>query len=497
MDVQVTGGSITEVKADTAVVNLFQGVKQPGGATGAVDQALGGALTELIAAGDFRGKLNETTLIYTFGRIPARKVIVVGLGEQAKFNLDRVRQAAAAAAVAARSHGGGTLASIVHGAGIGGLDPAAATRATVEGTVMGLYRFPGYKHKPEEEGREISRLQLVERTTDRLAVMEAAADEGAILAAAVNRARTLANRPGNKMTPRLLAEEAASLARELGLGLEVLEEEQLRQKGMGGLLGVGQGSTEPPRMITLTYEGTNSDRVLALVGKGITFDSGGISLKPSRDMHEMKYDMSGAAAVFGAMDAIARLKPQAKVIAVLPAAENMPGAHAQKPGDIVETFGGKSVEVLNTDAEGRLILADGVAYARSRGATHIVDIATLTGAVVVALGHDVAAVLGNNDELLHEVQRAGEEAGERLWQLPAVEEYKESLKSDVADLKNVGGGDAGTIVGGLFIGEFAGDVPWVHVDIAGTAYTNKDKGFRSKGSTGFGVRTLARLARSF
>lgn len=497
MNFEVSPGSITEAPVDTIVVNLFKGVTSPGGATGAVDQALGGVISELLTAGDFTGKLGETILIYTHGRLPARKAIIVGLGEREKFTLDRVRQASAAAAREAHRRRAKSVATIAHGAGIAGLDPFRSAQAVAEGTFLGLYKFRDFKKKPDntEDGQhQIERAILVEYDRNKIPEMSRGAARGRILAEATNYARDLVNRPGNYHTPSMLADEARALAADYGLEVDVLCDEDLRREGMGALLGVGRGSSEPPCLIVLKYHGRRANDNLALVGKGLTFDSGGISLKPSKDMHEMKYDMAGGAAVLGAMKAIAQLQPEVNVTGIIPAAENMPGPQAQKPGDVVTTLSGKTIEVINTDAEGRLVLADAVTYACRLGATRLVDVATLTGAVLVALGREIAAVLGNNADLISQVRRAGELAGERYWELPILEEYKDLYKSEVADLKNAAGREAGTIVGAMIIGEFAGETPWAHLDIAGVAWNNKDAGYNPKGGTGFGVRTLAELA---
>ncbi len=494
--VEVVHGSVVETPCDALVVNLFQGVTAPGGATGAVDQALGGVIRQAVADGELRGRLKEALVVPTYGRLPARRVLVAGLGPREQFSLDRVRQAAAHAARAARRAGSRQVASIVHGAGVGGLEPEAAAQATVEGTVLGLYRFRELKTTGDEEGdqADVTGFTLVERDPGRLEAIRRGAERGRRYAEATCLARDLMNRPANLMTPAALAEAARAMAAETGLECEVLDENDLARMGMGAFLGVAQGSAQPPRLILLRYRPRDARHTLALVGKALTFDSGGLSLKGAERMEEMKFDMGGGAAVLGAMRLVAQEQPAVNVLGVVAAAENMPGGRAQRPGDVVRAMNGRTIEVTNTDAEGRLVLADAVAYARSQGADWIVDVATLTGACVVALGHVNGGLVSNNEALADAVIAAGRDAGEGIWAFPTNPEYKELLKSDVADYKNSAGRNAGAISGGLFIGAFAEDTPWAHVDIAGTAWTTTDLPYHPKGGTGFGVRTLANLA---
>lgn len=492
MEIKVVNRSILEVEADAIIVNLFEGVNAPGGATGAVDKALGGAIAAAIVDGEVKGKIGETAIFHTLGKLPARRVVVVGLGKQAEFNLDRVRAAAASAARAARKAGARRVATIAHGAGIGGLEPSRSARATVEGSLLGLYRYREFKSRDEDD-REVDELVIAEVDEGRLEALLEGARKGRILSEATNYARDLVNRPSSYLTPEKLAEEARAIAGEFGLAVEILEREDMERLGMGALLGVSRGSDNPPKLIVLRYRHPAAREVVALVGKGLTFDSGGLSLKPAENMDEMKMDMAGAAAVLGALRAIAQLKPAIDIIGMVAATENMPSGHAMKPGDIVKSMSGKTIEVVNTDAEGRLTLADALTYARQLGANKLVDIATLTGAVIVALGNLVSGLLGNNRELLEAVKAAAEESGEKVWELPYLEEYKEQNKSEVADIKNVGGRGAGTITGALFVGEFAEGVPWAHLDIAGTAWTTKETSLFGKGATGVGVRTLVAL----
>lgn len=499
LDVRVIYGSITEVESDALIVNLFEGVTVPGGATGAVDRALDGAITELIASREITGKLAQMALIHTRGKISPKRVLVVGLGDSTEFDLVAVRKVAGSAVRFLRDRGVRHVTSIVHGAGIGGLDAKDATRAVVEGTILGLYRGSLYK-KPEDDTNEIESFAIVERDESKLGEMEAGAKEGEILATATNEAREMGNQPSNIMTPMALAERARLLAAEYGLEFQEFDEKQMGDMGMRALLSVAQGSTQPPRMVVLKYTAGEGKPTIAFVGKGITFDSGGISIKPSENMQNMKFDMAGAAAVVQTMQAVAQLKPDVNVIAVAPATENMPSGSSYKPGDVITCMNGKTVEITTTDAEGRMILADAITYAVRQGANYIVDVATLTGGCVVALGHDITGIMGNNADFTAHLKKAAELAGERVWELPLPKDYKDMIKSNIADMTNAGPRWGSAIQGGLFLQEFVEDRPWVHMDIAGTAYTSKEEGtgssvsYMSPGATGAAVRTLAMLA---
>jgi len=491
---EVVAGDIARVQADVVVVNLFEGVTAPGGATGAVDAALDGAISKLIALGDIRGKSGEFTLIHTLGKIPAARVLVAGLGKPADFDVDAVRNLSANAIRFLRRPGIKTVATIAHGAGIAGLDPQACAQAVAEGTILGAYRF--LKHKaPEKDALEIEQVQVVEHGSERVPGMAEAARCGAVLAEATNLARDLANEPANHLTPTMLAERALELARANGLESEVLERADMERKGMGALLSVANGSHQPPKLVRLTYRGRGGEGIdLALVGKGITFDTGGISIKPAANMEAMKADMTGAASVIAAMGAIAQLAPKVNVTAIACCTENMPGGGATKPGDVVRAMNGRTIEVINTDAEGRLVLADGLCYARELKAANIVDVATLTGAVSHALGDVCYAIMTNNDGLAGKLESAAASAGERTWRLPMWKDYDEIIKSDVADQMNTTKRGAGTIAGGKFLEPFVGDTPWVHLDIAGVDVMPSERGWVAKGASGYSVRTLINLA---
>jgi leucyl aminopeptidase len=494
MEIKVEVKDIGQHPARAIVVNLFEGVKKPGGATGAVDKALGGAISQLIKEGEIKGKFNELTLIHTLDRLPSPRVLVVGLGKQADFKLDKVRDITATALRYLRRVGASTVATVVHGGGVGGLDPQQCAQAIAEGAVMGLYRFTKHKKKNENE-REIDALSLVEFDRTKAPALRRGVATGRTLAEAANRARDMANEPANCLTPAVMAEHAQAAAQDAGLECEILERKQMEKLGMGALLGVAAGSTQPPKFIVLRYRSAPRRKAtLGLLGKGITFDSGGISIKPSAGMQAMKRDMSGGATVIAAMWAIGKLKPRINVTALVPATENMPSGSATKPGDVVRAMDGKTIEVVNTDAEGRLILADAIAYARQQGLSPIVDVATLTGAMVVAIGKGATGCMSNNQELCQKVIAAGETAGEKFWQFPLYDEYKEHIKSDVADIKNVGRrGEGGAITAALFLADFVGDTPWVHLDMAGTDSVDRDRGAFVKGATGTPTRTLVNL----
>jgi len=497
LDIRVVAGDVTRFRGDALVVNLFEGVKSPGGATAAVDDALFGAIRKLIQAGELTGKWGEQTLVHTLGKLPVVRVLIMGLGKREEFTLDRVRVVSADAAKCLRKIGARRIGTVVHGAGAGaaGFNAAQATQALVEGAVLGLYRFTRYKRGKDDNQRQIDLLTIVERDRVKLRAMAEAVRRGRILAEATNAARDLVNEPGNTLTPRELGRRARAMARGARIRCRVLGPRELRRLGARALLGVARGSQQPPRLIVLNYRGgRRGGPHLGLVGKGITFDSGGISIKPAENMEAMKGDMAGAAAVLAATRAIALLNLPIHVTAVVPASENLPSGTALKPGDIIQAMSGKTIEVINTDAEGRLVLADALHYARGHKVSHLVDVATLTGACVVALGTINSGAFTNNQALLDTVLAAGRAAGEKIWPLPMDVEYDELIKSDVAEIKNTGGRRGGAITGAKFLQNFVGDTPWVHLDIAGTFEADKEKGYLPKGGTGVMVRTLVNLA---
>ena len=498
MDIKAVSGDITQADAGAIVVNLFEGVQTPGGATGAVDRAMDGAISKLIADGEIKGKKGEITVIHTLGKIPPARVVVAGLGKVDRFNAEVVRQVMGSVCRRLRGVGIEKAATILHGAGIGGMDVDESAQAISEGSLLGLYTFKRHMTRQEDDEKGLKELTVVESDSSKLATLQQSLDRGRVFAEAAMLARDMVNEPSNFMTPTHIAEVATSVAGDHGLELTVLDRPKMEELGMGGLLGVARGSAEPPKFIVLQYKGDpdNPDNNLGILGKGITFDTGGISLKSAAGMGEMKGDMSGAAAVISAMKAIAQLAPRLNVTAIAAATENMPGGSAQKPGDVLRTMSGKTVEVENTDAEGRLVLSDALCYARQMGLNRLVDVATLTGAIVTALGDVCSGAFTNNQDLLSAVAQAGETSGERIWQLPMFEEYKEQNKSQVADVKNTGGRKAGSIAAAQFLAEFSEDTPWVHLDIAGTFMSEKESGYQVKGATGVPTRTLINLAES-
>jgi len=496
LEIKIIAGAIAEVKADAIMIGYFEGEKKPNGDAAAIDKALDGAIARLIAQGEIKGKLSEITLVHSLGKLPAARVVVVGLGKRGELTPDKVRGAVAGACRLLRKSGAADIAAAVLGASVNNITLETAAQAIAEGTILGLYEFRRHITKDAEHG-DIKRLSIVAADKKQLSSLKKASSKGVALAEATNLARDMVNEPANYMTPADMAAEAASLAKEHGLDIEILERAQMKKLGMGALLGVAAGSKQPPRFIILRYKGGGSGKIdIALVGKGITFDSGGISIKPSHKMEEMKGDMAGGAAVMAAMGAIARLKPKVNVTALIPATENLPGGSALKPGDVVTALGGKTIEIISTDAEGRLALADALGYANKLGAKAIVDVATLTGSVLVALGDVCTGAFGNDQGLVDKVIAAGADVGELIWQLPMYDRYKEQNESQVADIKNVGGRYAGSITAAWFLSEFVGDTRWVHLDIAGTSMTEKERGYLVKGATGVVVRTLVNLVLS-
>lgn len=486
----LTTAAVDAVRADLLAVPVFA-EHSFGPDAEAVDLALGGGLAQFMDETDFNGKPDETLAVPTGGRLGAKAVILVGVGKRADLTLDGVRRAAAA--VAKRASKVKSLATTLLDAVPDSVDRAAAAQALAEGIVLGSYRFVRYKGDPKPS--RLARTAVVGRGG---AKVRAALQRGARIAEAVSWARDLVNEPSGAKSPAQVAALARRVARSSGLKVKVLAGPQLVAARLGGVIGVGQGSKRPPRMVRLAYEPAGVRRTVAFVGKGVVFDSGGLSLKPAAGMETMKTDMSGAAAVIAAMSALRDLGVRTRVIGYVPLVENMPSGAAIRPGDVLSHRNGKTVEVLNTDAEGRLILADALAMAAEDGPDAIVDVATLTGACVVALGEKIAGLMGNDEAWTAQVREAADRAGEPTWPLPLPEEYRKMLDSEVADMANIGGGRyGGALTAGLFLREFVGDVPWAHVDIAGPARSAHEDGHVLKGATGFGVRTLLDLAQHF
>jgi len=496
MEIKAIAGNIAQVKASAILVGLFEGAEHPDGEVATIDRALGGAISELLRQGEIKGKFKEITVVHSLGKLPATRLAISGLGKKPGLSLDRVRVVVAEACRQLRQKSADSIAATVLGVGAGDISLEGAAQAMAEGALLGLYSFRQHITTPAEYG-EVEQFLVVASKENEVPLLEQGIWKGRVLAEATNLARDMVNEPANFMTPTRVAEEAVKVAKAYGLEVDVLEREQMQELGMGALLGVNQGSHQPPKFIILKYKGVNTDRIdLALVGKGITFDSGGISRKSQEMMEGMKGDMSGAAAVIAAMSAIVQLEPKLNVVALAPCTENLPSGSAIKPGDILKAMNGKTIEIVNTDAEGRLILADALSYANKIGAENIVDVATLTGACHIALGDDCSGAFTNNQGLLSKVIAAGTEAGELIWQLPMYEQIKEQLKSDVADMKNVGSRYGGAISAAQFLSEYVGDIPWVHLDIAGPFIAEKDRGYLVKGATGVAVRTLVNLVRS-
>jgi leucyl aminopeptidase len=484
-------GPLSAIDADLLMVPWFQ--DEAAGTLAALDAATGGELGRALTSKEFQVKPYELFFAPIIDKgWRARRVAVIG-GGAGERGSDLVRKLATAAGLAARQRHVPRVAFVVRGQG----DAADLAQAVAEGLTLAEFYGGSYKtDEPPPAAPPAWTVVILAAAEGAKAAADGAVARGRILGECCNLAREMANEPGNTLTPREFAKRATTLASDAGVKVEILDETQIENLGMGLLLGVARGSAEPPRLMVFRYDPPDAPQapVLGLVGKGITFDTGGISIKPADKMEQMKDDMAGGAAVACAMRAIALLKAPMRVIGVVPTAENMPGGKAIRPGDVLKSASGKTVEVINTDAEGRLILADGLWYARQLGATHLVDVATLTGAVVVALGKITSGIFGAPNDWVERVRRVADRAGDRVWPLPVFDEYKDQIKSDIADLINSGGRAAGSITAAMFLKEFVDDVPWVHLDIAGTAWADEAKPYLPKGPSGVAVRTLAALA---
>jgi leucyl aminopeptidase len=494
MEVQTSAGSYKEQDVQALAVAVFKDEQANEGILKELDEAAGGVVHSVIESEELKGKEGETVYVHLAqsGTLRSRRLLLIGVGAREDFKAAQVSQMAGAAARFLRGKNIKSVGLITRAEG----DAEKTAAAAAEGAVMGLFEPDKYR-TVDKEARTIDKLVIIVEGADEEA-LKRGAERGRIIGESTNFTRDLANEPGAYMTPTNLAERAHEIAKEFGLSVDVLDESRMEQEGMGALLSVSRGSEEEAKLIILKYtprdaSGQGEDNLLAFVGKGITFDSGGISLKPGENMELMKYDMTGGATVLGAMRAIAQLKPSIPILGVVPASENLPSGKATKPGDVVRAMSGKTIEIINTDAEGRLILSDAICYAKKLGAKRIIDMATLTGAVSIALGDVNTAVLGTDQALIDEIIAAGREVGEKFWQLPLDKEYTKQIKSDIADIKNVGGRKAGTITAAAFLKEFADGVSWAHLDIAGTAWGDDAKPYRSKGPTGIAVRTLINI----
>jgi len=484
------GGGIWNAAVDAVVVTHFEG-DSPSTQLSAIDEALDGAIASMLDSKEFKGKSDEAVGIVTLGKLPAKRVVVAGLGKRSRFTPESARRAAGNVAKLLRRAGARTAA--FHIAPAEAVTAEALARATVEGLLLASYSFHRYFSTEQQE----SKLESVELWGPDSTDLEPAIRLAETLCAGANFARDLVNEPPNVLHPVELASRAVALAVQKGLECEVFDVDELRQRGMNALLAVGGGSGTPPRLIVLRYKGDPDGKhpTLGLVGKGITFDTGGISLKPGADMHKMKSDMGGAAAMLGAIHAIADLHPKLNVTVIVATAENMPDGNSYRPGDIVKAMNGKSIEIQNTDAEGRIILSDALSYATALELSPIIDAATLTGACAVALGPFYSGVFSNDDASREIVLAAAQKAGERLWPMPMDPDYRKLLDTSCADMRNVGGRDGGAIIAATFLSEFVGDQPWVHLDIAPTAYADNDSAYYAKDlATGHPVRTLVQLA---
>jgi leucyl aminopeptidase len=489
-DVALTARPAAEIDADLLIVPVFEDDELADEA--GIQEASGGAIAQARARGEFTGKLFDQFVTgVTAQGVTASRLVLVGAGRRDELTADRLRRVAIVGGLAARQRHV-TRIGVLHR-----IAPAVAADQAAQVIAEGvcLANYDGGSYKTEDATRVwLERVEI--RIAGASGDVTAAVARGRILGEYSNQARVLSNEPGNALTPRVFAQRAQDICGQAGVKVEVHDEKQIAALKMGLLLGVAQGSQEPPRLVVLRHEPADAipGVVLALVGKGITFDTGGISIKPAENMDKMKDDMSGGAAVICAMAAIAQLKVPVRCLGIVPMTENMPGGRAVKPGDVLHSAEGKTVEIINTDAEGRLVLGDALWYARQLGATHLVDLATLTGACVVALGKSTSGLFGAPAPWVAQVHQASERAGDRSWPMPVFDDYKDQLKSEIADFTNTGGRAAGAITAALFLKEFTGKLPWVHMDIAGTAWAEETKAYQPKGATGVGVRTLVELA---
>ncbi len=494
MKITVAIGGIETYKTGGAVLMLFDEEKL-GKTAERVDKALGGMISRLMKRGDVKASPGAVHLLYPAGHIPAERLLLAGLGKRGDFTLNRLRQAVGKAAPALRAVGARDFAIAVDELG---LDSEEIGQAVAEGSLLGLYRFLKYK-TTDEDGRAkfIQKISVLTEMGSAVKDLQKGVKTGEVIAESTSMVRDMVNTPALDMTPTVVAAKTREIARQFGLKIQVLERRQMEKLGMGALLGVASGSVQPPKFIIVEYRRGGSKPVIALVGKTITFDSGGISIKPPENMDKMKDDMSGGAAVLGAIRTAAALKLPLNIVALLPSTENMPSGSALKPGDVLRTLSGQTIEIINTDAEGRLILSDALAYACRYKPAVIVDIATLTGACSIALGQEAVGMLGTDETYKKIIREAGLKTGERVWELPLWEEYYELIKSDIADMKNAGGRAGGVITAAALLSKFVQKYPWVHLDIAATAWSEKDKPFTPKGATGVGMRLLTQFLRDY
>lgn len=495
MKITVKKGNLADTKTQAVILPLFENEKDLTGDAKVVDQATGSMISDVMKSGDFAGKPSQVSILYVRDLPPAKRVALVGLGKRDELTLEKVRNAYAKVMQSLRNLNVQEAATSIN------FEPLSVAKekiaaAAAEGTFLGLYQYTPYKTVGREDIREMTYLEIV-TAAGSLSVIQDEVNKTKTIADAVCFARDLISAPSNEMTPTMMAEHARKIAKRKNVTCTVLDKGKMKALGMNSLLGVASGSHQPPKLIILEYRGgKKSAPPVALVGKGLTFDSGGISIKPAEKMDEMKTDMSGGAAVMAVVMAAADLRLPVNLVGLIPATENMPGGSAYKPGDILKSYSGKTIEVLNTDAEGRLILADALSYALKYKPRAIIDIATLTGACVVALGEDVIGMMGTDEKIKLDIKKSSEETGELVWELPLWDLYSDLIKSDIADYKNTGGRLAGAITAAAFLSKFVGDCPWVHLDIAGPAWTTKEKPYIPKGAAGSTVRLLTDFLRN-
>ena len=496
MQITLESKPFARVETDALVCYVFEGRDPVQGRVAEIDQSVGGLLGRLAKSGELTGKMLEFTLVHAPAGLQAARLLLVGAGKREQWDSAPLRKVAGAALRYLKSRSVRNFAMLVRE----GQATEESAQVITEGVLTADFESDKYKTDKKND-KKIESVSIAGYSEAERQGGEKGMAKGRVIADSQNFARDLINEPSNKLTPSILAQKAEAMAKAAGLSVEILDEKKIAQLKMGALLSVAQGSSEPPRMIVIIYNPPSAKPgapVIGLIGKAVTFDTGGISIKPSEGMEKMKYDMAGGATMIGVMRALAALKPAVKVICVVPATENMPGGRAQKPGDIQTAMSGKTIEVLNTDAEGRLILADGVHYAKQLGATHLIDAATLTGAIVVALAGVNVGVFGSDQAFTDKLLSSAKAAGEKMWQMPVDEEYREFIKGSVADIQNISSGKGGgATIGAMFIKEFTGDSPWIHLDIAGTAWNDDLKPWLAKGPTGVGLRTLVHLIMSY
>lgn len=493
MNIRITSDLPVEITSDCIIIFAYDDGVLPESANG-VPKKVKGQLEDILRKQPESKKYGQVTVIYVYEQWTAKQIVLVGLGRAESLTGDKIRAVAAIAMRSAQKLSAATVSVAIDIFEAPKFKNKDTIQAIAEGAILGLYQFNQYK-TPNKAAKTIEALVISVSDNKKVKTYQRYADNAVIIAESVNFAKDLVNHPACYLTPDKLAWYAKQVAGNFNLDIRILDEKDMQERGMAALLSVARGSNEEPKCIVIKYIGDESnEQLLALIGKGVTFDSGGISLKPSENMGAMKGDMAGGASVIATMSVIGQIKPKINVVGIIPCVENMPSGHALKPGDVVRSMSGKTIEIISTDAEGRLLIADAITYAKKMGATHLVDIATLTGACVVALGDIASGVIGNDTGLCDILLTAAAKSGEKMWLLPSFDEYNEQIKSDIADLKNSGGRMAGVITAGLFIGAFADNTPWVHIDIAGTSTSNKIAGYCQKGATGVGVRTLVQLA---